>query len=163
VDTVWLIVGASMLIVIGSVFWILPDPGDRRRMVLRQIAYQSGFRVKAMKPEEVNNKFALQDAESVLHYYYKQGLFKLDKERYGNHSRIIAVPGEADWQFYSYDNAVKNVLNFKHTVKFDSLDGSVKSLFLSEKEIGILWSEQADASKTEQLLSQLQGMTVLPQ
>ena len=157
-DTVWLIAGASMMIVIGSIFWILPSPRDRQRMVLRQCAFSQGFQVKQIKPEEVAKKFGINEPESYLYYYYKMGRYQQFQQLYPNHLRLIAFPDGNQWLLSTGSKSAEEPVEQKHDINLDNLQSAVKAILMSKKEVGLLWNEKADIKKLEEVLLELKIM-----
>lgn len=154
-DTVWLIVSGSMLIVIGSIFWILPSPADRRRMKLRQLAYQQGFQVRAMKPEVIAKKFLITQAATPLYYYFRPGKFPGFTQRFPHLRDLVAVPAEDNWHFYATDRP-ENVLTDIWPERLPkNLADSVSCLYFSDSEVGLLWNEKADFAETGRRLALL--------
>lgn len=157
-SSVWLIVGGVTLIVAGSIFWILPSPRDRQRMVLRQCALNQGFRVKQMKPEEIAEQFGIKNQEAQMCLYFKPGFYGGYQERYSEYYRLIALANNGNWQLKAYESPGKEPEILQEEFLFDQLGGTVKAVVMSKREIGLLWTEYADKEAAEGILNDLAAM-----
>jgi len=149
---VWLIVLSSMVVVMGSVTWLLPSQRDRQRMLLRQQAMQTGFQVRLINPEELKTRFKL-DTEAVgLSYYFQRDHRRSNREPSGT---LIAVHNGDCWQNQSDNTATTMSAEWQQALAQIPLLSSMVCLVVGGSEVGVLWREQATADEVEQLLSAL--------
>jgi hypothetical protein len=154
VNTAWLIVAASMSLVIGSIFWILPGPADRKKMKLRQLACQQGFKVCAMNSDAVFNKFAIKHSENLL-YYSRSGSFAGYPDGCAHLPDLVAIPVAGSWRFYTAEYPQQMLTDIRSDTFPENAEHSVSCLYFSKKEVGMLWNENADIAETERTLALL--------
>lgn len=161
-DTAWLVAGVSLALVAGSIFWILPGPADRKKMVLRKQAMALGFRVKIMHASEIIKKFGWSPGHSGLCYYYTMGSFHHIGLQYDQQADLLAISEFGGKLNILLCNLTKSRVNIDHLEKVGAhnYDG-IRAIFVSKTEFGVLWNEQASERQLSQMLEELQEKFII--
>ncbi len=141
-STPLIIVLAVISFVVGSIFWILPSPAERRRMKLRQIAYNRGFRVKKQTLKDLHSSLD-GESEEATYYYFKLGKFPALGRRQ------VWVSNDGAWSCVGEEKGDFDLQG----VFIDSI--GLVAILLSSSEIGFLWEERGVPDQVESILDKL--------
>ncbi|WP_020409418.1 hypothetical protein [Hahella ganghwensis] len=141
-----IIVLAVLGFVVGSIFWILPSPAERRRMKLRQVAYNRGFRVKKQTLNDLHSSLSKETEEST-YYYFSLGKFP------GVGGRQVWVSEQGAWRCAGEASQGEKDLSWFS----DEVEG-LCAVLMSSSEIGFLWTERGTPEKVNEALDKLTKM-----
>ncbi|OZG71263.1 hypothetical protein BTA51_21690 [Hahella sp. CCB-MM4] len=140
-STPLIIVLAVVGFVVGSIFWILPSPAERRRMKLRQVAYSRGFRVKKQALNELHSSLEA-ESENATYYYFRLGKFP------GLGGRQIWVRKDESWVCAGEGRGDFDLSGLP-------VDAGLVAVLLSSSEVGFLWDERGTPDQVELMLNEL--------
>ncbi|MFE8069642.1 hypothetical protein QQM79_01155 [Marinobacteraceae bacterium S3BR75-40.1] len=141
----WIIIALILLFILGSITWIMPSPEERRRMRLRNLALQKGFRVKELKGQ-LQQQMAKEVGEGRWYIYWCDWPGQM-RERAAKLPTLWVVSGQEPPR----DHPVVQALGEKGHVKVEPFD----VVYSDAQGIGGIWDERGRTEKLETGLARL--------
>ena len=154
-EVTWLIIGSSLALVVGSIFWILPSPLERKKMQRRQEAVACGFKIRMMNSSEQLQKFGVTASKSGLCYYFKSGFFKQITQQFSQQAVVVITPQIKGQAFtLKVRDESGDWCELPHQISLMYAVEIFECIFVGESEIGVLWSETSSIHDIERIIDE---------
>lgn len=125
-----------LLAMVGSLWWLLPSPSERRRMKLRQLAFSHGMKVREARDEMAEWKIDAVEQGMLMEYY----LFREDAK---NDQWRIPNPNHLRPEIDS-GNSENAPLQAAQHIDWSKLPGDILLWHRDHQKYGFYWFEQGN-------------------
>ncbi|PIE44331.1 MAG: hypothetical protein CSA50_01010 [Gammaproteobacteria bacterium] len=143
----FLVAVSIVLAVLGSIFWIMPSPAERKKMMLRNIAIQKGFEVRYVYDTDKD----LSGEEQYIAYSISAEKLGLAKSRPFELKLLSDAAGPGGWKVVlsiDIDSDQSSVLAHQ----LSNYASHIAKLTLSQSRLTFYWQERADKDVLEALI-----------
>ena len=136
----------ALILVGGSIFWLLPSPAERRRMRLRQRAFAQGVRVREARDEMKEWGIDPRDHGTLMQYHLFIPEAKVGRWQLVNPDSVERVQLPAD---------VRSAAIPGLDLNWAELPADLVVWERRDQRYGFYWFEQADEAKLDRALEVL--------
>ena len=156
----WIVI-FIVLALMGSFFWIMPSPRDKKRMELRQKAMRLGLKIRF--PDRGLKDRLIRFEDNVLGtVMYELYVIARKKPDLSGAFFIIKDEGEASWRFIEASLPMNlQAVSGRLLLALEGLPVSLNLAMLSSNGVSIFWDERGVEEDVEQLFAVMEEINTI--
>lgn len=155
---VWIVVFIALALM-GSFFWILPSPRDRKRMELRQKAMRLGLKVRF--PDKGLKERLVRFEDQILGAVMYE-LFIVTRKKPALTGSFFIIKDEEGWRFIERSLPL-NLQNISESIlgELKLLPDNFDLIMLSSNGTSVFWDERGEDEYVDQLYGVMTGLNTI--